>query len=86
MILIGLQLYWRVCSIRQHIGVFRQTRKTFFGYAIISSVSGTVRTDASLPCTCRLLHQISMQSAWDYVQELRSYLVFPSRDPLSFSL
>ena len=86
MILIGLQLHWRVCSIRQHIGVFRQTRKTFFGYAIISSGSGNVRTDALLPCTRRFLHQIPMQSAWDYVQKLHGYLMLLFRAPLSFSL
>ena len=65
---------------------FRQTRNSFFGYAIISSGSSNVLTDALLPCTRRLLHQIPMQSAWDYVQKLHGYLMLLFRDPLSFSL
>lgn len=61
-------------------------KQLFFGYAIISSGSGNVRTDALLPCTRRFLHQIPMQSAWDYVQKLHGYLMLLFRAPLSFPL
>lgn len=85
-ILIGPQLHWLVRFTRQHIGVFGRPETAFFGYAIISSGSSNVLTDALLPCTRRLLHQIPMQSAWDYVQKLHGYLMLLFRDPLSFSL
>lgn len=92
-ILIVSRFHWFVRAAGQQIGVLRQTGNGFFRKIIISSGSGTMRTEDSLfgVCTirrvfpfCRIrcaARSIRTVPFWKSMSETRSAQTSPSRSP-----